>query len=484
MAKRVYFIGIGGISMSSLAVFLAAKGNIVCGSDIFEGENFSSLKAFNIPYHIGHSKNNIKNFNPNLVVVNCAIHSDNEEFQWAVKHNKKIVSRAQLLGKISKEFKNVIAIGGTHGKTTTTAIISEIFIEAAQHPTVHIGGVLKRCGSNFLIGDRKFFITEACEYQNSFLELEPTVGIALNVEPDHLDFFKDIEEIQESFNKFLEKSKTKIFKKSEFEYTLKNEKIEKVFEAKEIRKLPKGFAFDLYETGSFVATIQTPFFGVHNVKNTIVACAVALFYKIKIQTIKKAIRNFHGVKRRFEEITKLGETIVIHDYAHHPTEISKTIAQAKQYGKVLTVFQPHTFSRTKKLFEEFLSCFDETNGLMLFKTYPARELESEGTSAKQLYSALVSKKSPQHEFGQIKQKTETDNFGQFEHVFSNDKFGQFEQNYTQENLLLYCETFEQAKDAIFKIAKFFDCILILGAGDINELAYLLKRERKNYLKER
>lgn len=478
MAKKIYFIGIGGISMSSLAAIAAAKGNKVSGSDMMDGESLKTLNNFNIPYFIGHKTENIKSFNPNIVVVSGAISEDNVELVWAIKNNKKILTRAQFLGNVSKEFKNVIAISGTHGKTTTSALISEIFIEANLKPTVHVGGVLKRNGSSFLIGGKKIFITEACEYKNSFLSLNPTVGIVLNIEPDHLDFFKNLTAIKHSFNCFLDNSKTKIFKNSDYDYILKNEKISAIYSAKNIKKNNLGYKFDFYENGLIKASIQTNFSGIHNVKNALVACIVATYFKIKISTIKKAIRHFNGVKRRFEKITRLDETLVIHDYAHHPTEISKVISQSKNFGRVLTIFQPHTFSRTKKLFKEFLTAFDETDGLILFKTYPAREEEDKNATAKALYEKLLLKNP---------------NFGQrqlsyFDQNEFNEKNVEFNRNSEQvlfsqinQKYLNYFESFEEVKNEVFKIYKNYDCILILGAGDIYELAYLLKRSRNEII---
>ncbi len=478
MAKKIYFIGIGGISMSSLAAIAAAKGNKVSGSDMMDGESLKTLNNFNIPYFIGHKTENIKSFNPNIVVVSGAISEDNVELVWAIKNKKKILTRAQFLGNVSKEFKNVIAISGTHGKTTTSALISEIFIEANLKPTVHVGGVLKRNGSSFLIGGKKIFITEACEYKNSFLSLNPTVGIVLNIEPDHLDFFKNLTAIKHSFNCFLDNSKTKIFKNSDYDYILKNEKISAIYSAKNIKKNNLGYKFDFYENGLIKASIQTNFSGIHNVKNALVACIVATYFKIKISTIKKAIRHFNGVKRRFEKITRLDETLVIHDYAHHPTEISKVISQSKNFGRVLTIFQPHTFSRTKKLFKEFLTAFDETDGLILFKTYPAREEEDKNATAKALYEKLLLKNP---------------NFGQrqlsyFDQNEFNEKNVEFNRNSEQvlfsqinQKYLNYFESFEEVKNEVFKIYKNYDCILILGAGDIYELAYLLKRSRNEII---
>ena len=500
MEKKIYFIGIGGISMSSLAVFSAVKGNLVSGSDISESENLKTLSNFGITYHIGHKKVNIETFNPDEVVINCAIKEDNDELVWAKENNKKIVSRAKLLGNLSKEFKNIIAISGTHGKTTTTALIGEIFIEANKKPSIHVGGVLKKCDSSFLIGEKRFFITEACEYKNSFLELSPSVGVVLNVEPDHLDFFKDIKEINSSFNQFLSNSKTKIFKINEFEYMLKNEKISNIFSARNLKKLEHGYSFDFYKNEELIGTIKTNFLGEHNVKNSLVACIVANYCKIPIKTIKKAIKNFSGVKRRFEEICKINKSIVVHDYAHHPTEITKVIQQAKQFGKVLTVFQPHTFSRTKKLFSEFTSCFNESDGLILIKTYPAREEEIESATAKALFDTIIKENTqffpifnneePQNFkenlvvdnehnlqldfFSKIEHKNEIDYVVENTRHFNQNNIGQNNQN---KKFCTYLENFSLAKEKILGLTNFYDCILILGAGDIVELAYSLKSNK-------
>ncbi len=375
--------------MSSLAVFLKLQGKEVSGSDLVESENLKILKKFDITYEIGHKVRHISSFNPNVVVINYAIHNDNEQLIWAKAHKKRIITRAELLGKVSKNFKNVIAISGTHGKTTTTALISEIFIEANLKPTVHIGGILKINNSNFLIGEKKYFITEACEYKNSFHSLKPSFGAVLNIEPDHLDFFKNKSEIQKSFDVFLENSKVKVYPKGEFVYVVKKDQQQEIrYYAKNISKTDLGYSFNVLENETNLGKFNTKFGGDHNVKNALVAIAISRHYKVKIHTIKKAIASYHGVKRRFERIGMIGSTIVIHDYAHHPTEIKKVIFQAKDYGKVLAVFQPHTFTRTKKLFSQFTTAFEECDGLILVKTYPAREEEILSATAKALYFAI------------------------------------------------------------------------------------------------
>ena len=484
MAKRIYFIGIGGISMSSLAVFFSIKGNIVQGSDIAKAENLKELTSFGIKYNIGHSEKNIKHFNPNLIVINSAIQDDNEELKWAKKKNKKIITRAEALGIISKDFRNVVAVSGTHGKTTTTALISEIFIDAKYKPTVHVGGILKSCGSNFLIGEKKFFITEACEYKNSFLSLTPSLGIVLNIEQDHLDFFKNFSDIQNSFNSFLISSKNKLYRKEDFSYILETRTEKNLFSAKNINKNEKGYYFDFFKNDDFLARIQTNFMGLHNVKNTLVAVIVAYFYKIKMQIIKKSVKNFKGVKRRFERITKIKKTIIIHDYAHHPTEIEKVIEQANRYGRILTVFQPHTFSRTKSLFKEFLLCFNDSNSLVLVKTYPARENEIKGGSALDLFKKLLvyNKNIIKENIYCLKSNTK---FRIRNKLNINKLIPKIILNKTTPNRnfvklrkAYYANNFESAKNYILLNYKKYDCILILGAGDINELAYSLKKYKK------
>lgn len=418
--------------MSALAIFLKLNGNEVSGSDINFNDTMENLKNFNISYYIGHLEKNIITFSPDIVVINCAIDDNNEELKWAKKNKIKIISRAKLLGDFSKNFKNVIAISGTHGKTTTVAMISEIFIEAGLKPSVHIGGILNKINSNFLVGEQKYFITEACEYKNSFLYLKPKIGAMLNIERDHMDFFKNYKELENSFDKFLDHSKIKIYPKSTHSdfnfYYQSNTKLIN-FYATDITKSNRGIIFKYYENDKFISTIRINTFGTHNVNNALVAINIARHFKIKIPVIKRALKNFSGVKRRFETIGQLSNAIIIHDYAHHPTEIKKVISQAKELGKVLTVFQPHTYSRTKKLFSSFKTAFNESDYTIFYKTYPARETEDMGFNAKKL----------------------------FENVKDNIK----------------SEYFDNESDMIKKIKKIsknYDVILMLGAGNIDQSA--------------
>ncbi|MBO4412726.1 MAG: UDP-N-acetylmuramate--L-alanine ligase [Clostridia bacterium] len=430
MAKY-YFLGIGGISMSALAIFLKFSGEIVCGSDLTYSENLKNLEKFNIPFYIEHKTENIKNFNPDFVVINCAIKKNNEEYLWAKNNKIKIITRAKLLGLFAKNFKNTISIAGTHGKTTTVAMISEIFLNAGLKPTIHIGGILNKTKSNFVLGDNKFFITEACEYKDSFLKLKSKVGAVTNIEADHMDYFKNFDQLKNSFDRFLKNSKIKIFKNNDEDYSYLFQTSKKQFNfcAKNIYLTKNGITFKYFENNNFLASFRLNSFGIHNVNNAIIAIKIALLYKIPLQIIKRTLKEYCGVERRFELIGKIENTIIIHDYAHHPTEIEKVISQAKNYGKVLTVFQPHTYSRTKKLFAGFLKAFDESDEVLFFKTYPARESEKEGYSAKKLFESLKEK--------------------------------------------IPCQYFDDEQKLLEEIkqkAKNFDVILILGAGDINLIA--------------
>ena len=431
MAKKYYFLGIGGISMSALAIFLKFSGEIVCGSDLCFNENLQNLEKFNIPYFIGHKKENIKKFNPDFVVINCAIKKDNEEFAWAKENKIKIISRAKLLAEFAKKFKNVISIAGTHGKTTTVAMLSEIFLNAGLMPTIHIGGILNKTHSNFVLGNNKFFITEACEYKDSFLKLKSKIGVVTNVEPDHLDYFKNFDQLKSSFEKFLKKSKIKIYKNSssEYSYFFELQKTKICFCAQNICLTKDGITFKYFENEKFVCSFKINSLGIHNVNNAIIAIKIALFYKIPINIIKKSLKFYQGVERRFQFLGNLENSAVVHDYAHHPTEIKKVISQAKNYGKILTVFQPHTYSRTKKLFSEFINAFDESDKVIFYKTYPARESEKEGYPAKKLYENLKNKLD-----------------------------------------CLYFEDETELIKNIKQIARNFNVVLILGAGNINLIA--------------
>lgn len=423
--------------MSGLALYLSKNGYDVSGSDISENEQVKMLKSHGIKVFLGHNKTNVEG--SELVVFNSAIDEHNPELTRAKILGLKIISRSELLRLVSREHEHVVAVAGTHGKTTTSAMIGEIFCLAGLAPTIHIGGVSKNLGTNFLIGERQYFITEACEYKDNFLSLNPEVGVVLNVDDDHLDYFKTKQNLKHSFEKFVFQSDFSIVYDGFLQKnSKKTEKIVQIGEnsqycwADNIEiEANKKYAFDAIFCGEYVGRIHLGVFHKHNVTDALFAVAVAKCYGISNQIIVRALENFAGVRRRFEEIGWSGGVRVVIDYAHHPKEISSTMTSAKDItkGRLFVVFQPHTYSRTKKLFNEFVSCFDLADKLYIFRTYPARENYDKKYNARTLSKEISKHKK-----------------------------------------CLYFSSFKKMKASIQKDIKEGDMLLVLGAGDIDHFA--------------
>ncbi|MEG1500056.1 MAG: UDP-N-acetylmuramate--L-alanine ligase, partial [Clostridia bacterium] len=372
--NKYHFIGIGGVSMSALALFLKEKGFFVSGSDIVKNERTQQLLRAGIEVDFGHVIGGIKN--ADIIVKSGAIFENDKEIEYAKAHRKKIVTRAKLLGAIAKMHKHVISIAGSHGKTTTTAMIAEIFVMAGLNPTIHIGGVSKNLKEFPPTGGKDFFITEACEFKNSFLSLKSEVGVVLNIEKDHMDFFKTEKNLLKSFKKFAQKSKKIVtnapIKKNNITFGFENEFcVAKNLEMNNFGGYDFDAKFGMEEIGRI--SLKIPF--LHNAKNALAAICVAKYYSIENKTIIDALNSFAGTKRRCEKIGDIGGVPIIIDYAHHPSEIANTLKGLKEMyaGKVLCIFQPHTYSRTKLLLEEFMQCFKCSDMLVVFKTFSARE---------------------------------------------------------------------------------------------------------------
>jgi len=440
--KNIFFVGIGGISMSALVHFCCREGAIVSGSDMQMNENIAKLSKFGISIFIGHSSHNISP-DIDLVVYSGAIKSDNPEMIRAKKLNIECIERSQLLGIISKMYEQSIVVSGTHGKTTTLAMIANIFIAAEQKPSVHIGGESIDFG-NYLLGNKDVFITEGCEYRNSIAYLAPTTAVITNIELDHTDFYHSLDEIENAFLNFANSSlkNVVIFENNAFasKITQKVNVITAGFngdymvQGKNLHMLDDGkFVFDVFYYGNYVCKFKVGVVGIHNAHNALCAIAVGLLNEISISNIYKAISNFKGVKRRFENVGEVIDIPVICDYAHHPTEIEKSIQCAKNiYGRVAVVFQPHTYSRTIGLKNKFIQAFNNADELILFKTYPAREKYISGGSAKELHKLIKHK---------------------------NKK---------------YCDIKKTLKQAIFDVKS--SCILVLGAGNIYDIIRAIIKE--------
>lgn len=380
---KYIFLGIGGISMSALALLLKQDGQKVVGYDSTPSELTKRLEGQGIRIYYNEILTPLNH--ADIIVVSSAIKEDDKVLLYAKSLHKKIMTRGELLGQISKDYKNVIAISGAHGKTTTTALISSIFIAAGLNPTVHIGGLLCEQNSNVIAGTKDFFITEACEYKDNFLYLNPTLSVVLNVEAEHLDYFKTFENVQKSFLQFIKQSKNTIapppYSKEESYFSFKNYKED-----------ISGLKFDCYYNDSFFIKIKCNLHGLHNVKNILTAIEVANFFGVRKKDIQKGIAYFKGVKRRFEKHRFYNGSTLIFDYAHHPTEIERVLATVKSIckGRLYVIFQPHTYSRTKLFFSDFVNCFKRADEVMIFKTYPAREPYDENGDAKRLYEVLSS----------------------------------------------------------------------------------------------
>ena len=401
---HVHMIGIGGISMSGLAEVLLQEGFHVTGSDAKESPLTDRLEEKGAVIHYGQRASNIAP-DTELIVYTAAISPENPEYVRAIEMSIPMLTRAQLLGQIMKNYDLPIAVSGTHGKTTTTSMISQILLEGDCDPTISVGGILPSIQGNIRVGNSETFITEACEYTNSFLSLFPKVGIILNMDADHLDFFKDIDDIRHSFRKFAElipedgtliiNSDTPCYemitadlKCRVITYGLNNPAI---FTADNINYDQEGFAsFDCIQNGEKIATYQLKVPGIHNVSNALAAIATASILGLEQATIQAGFSAFHGTNRRFQIKGTVGGVTIVDDYAHHPTEIRATLNSAANFPhkKLWCVFQPHTYTRTKALLDDFADALTLADEIVLCDIYAAREKNTVGISSKDLQEKI------------------------------------------------------------------------------------------------
>lgn len=395
---HVHFIGIGGISMSGLADILLDRGFTVSGSDAKESELTDRLKQAGAKIATPQSAKNIES--PDVVVYTAAIHEDNPEFQECVRRRIPMMTRAELLGELMLNYRENINVSGTHGKTTTTSMISEILLSAGEDPTISVGGMLKSIGGNIRVGRSDTFVAEACEYTNSFLSFFPTLSVVLNVEADHLDFFRDIDDIRNSFRQFIMK-----LPQDERGYLVINGDIQNVGyflrdlkcgyttfgKSEEYDYAAKDIEYDEHARASYTLLVKgkeagkvmlgVP--GQHNVYNSLAAIAVSDRIGIDRDTAIGALRNYTGTDRRFQYRGEVNGAAVIDDYAHHPQEVAATLKTAQMYPhkKLYVVFQPHTYTRTKALLNEFAKALMYCDEVILPDIYPARETDTLGVSS-------------------------------------------------------------------------------------------------------
>lgn len=444
--KRIHFIGVGGVSMSGLAEIFLSKGYKVSGSDINYSPVICHLESLGLTFFNGHHAENVRS--ADAVIFTSAVKADNPEIVEAGRLGIKTITRAQLLGYIMNEYKNSIAIAGTHGKTTVTSMVSYIFEKLESDPTILVGAHLDIIDGNMKLGKSDVFIAEACEYCRSFLSFYPYCATILNVEPDHLDYFKDADDYHSAYADFLKNVQSDGFVVACYDdkdlMNLTANIPQKIvtygltggdFTATDITVSDSGTTYVLLYKEEKLCKVRLSLHGSHNISNSLAALANAYMFGLDMQKSADALTQFKGASRRFEYRGKVCGANVYDDYAHHPTEIKATLNTAKEStsGRVICVFQPHTYSRTKTFFDDFATAFDKADILILADIYAAREKDDGTISSKMLADKI------------------RENFSE----------------------CIYIGSFDEISDKIKSVAKENDTVIVMGAGDIIKLTEIL-----------
>ncbi len=434
--KRVHLVGIGGVSMCPLAEVLLGKGLLVQGSDMTDSDTVKHLRSLGIPVAIGHNAENLGDCD--FVVRTAAVHDSNPEIAGAVARGIPVYERAQAWGALMQHYPNALCVSGTHGKTTTTSMCTHIFMAAEADPTVMIGGTLPLIHSGYRVGHGDTIILESCEYCNSFLSFYPTVAVILNVEEDHLDFFKDLNDIERSFHRFAElvPPAGHVIVNADNQGALDSVAglAHPVFTfgldhpadctAANLSDVDGAPSFDVMVKGEKYAHVTLHVYGHHNVLNALAAASAAYVLDIPGSAVEEGLATFTGAGRRFEHKGTYHGTEVYDDYAHHPDELHALLTTAKGLGyqRVIVAFQPHTYTRTAKLFDHFVEELKLADVAILAEIYAAREQNTLGISSADLCRNIPGS--------------------------------------------VYCSTLDKVADQLRKTAQPGDLILTVGAGDI------------------
>ena len=404
--KKIHMIGIGGVSMSGIAEILTNWGFKVSGSDRSDSEILHILNDAGIKTFIGHDAKNIEN--PDCVIFTAAISQDNPELVRAKELGIPVIERSDFLGELTRCYKNTIAVSGTHGKTTTTSLVSLCFVEALTDPSIQVGAIIKELGGNYRVGNSENFIIEACEYVESFLKFSPRSEIILNIDNDHLDYYKNMENVKNAFIKYVKLLPEDghlvinaddencldlpIYSKAPaIKYGIENDDVD--FLAKNIIFDENGFPeFDVYKYGEFYGHFELSIPGKHNILNALSCIALCDAYGISEKYIQSALKKFTGADRRFQFKGMLNGAKVYDDYGHHPTEVEATAKALnnKNFNESWVVFQPHTFSRTFHLLDDFAHALLHFDNIILTDIYAARETNTYDISSKNLADAIIS----------------------------------------------------------------------------------------------
>ena len=403
--KKIHMIGIGGVSMSGIAEILLNWGFTVSGSDRTDSEILNTLKNAGIKTFVGHNAENV--LGSDCVVYTAAISKDNPELVHAKELGIPVIERSDFLGELTRCYKNTIAISGTHGKTTTTSLVSLCFLEALKDPSIQVGAIIKELNGNYRVGNSENFIIEACEYVESFLKFSPRSEIILNIDNDHLDYYKNMENVKKAFIKYVKLLPEDghliinaddnncidlpIYSKAPaIKYGIENEDVD--FSAKNILFNEDGCPeFDVYKYNEFYEHIKLSIPGKHNVLNALACIALCDVYGISKENIKVALAKFKGADRRFEFKGMLNGAKVYDDYGHHPTEVLATAKalKNKQFNESWVVFQPHTYSRTYSHLDAFAQALLNFDNIIVTDIYAARENNTYNISSKDLVDAIV-----------------------------------------------------------------------------------------------
>ena len=445
-SKKMHFIGIGGIGMSGIAEILINLGYDVSGSDLRESEQTKRLRQLGATIYIGHYPSNIKDYH--VVVTSSAISKNNPEIIEAKKRKIPVIHRSEMLAELVR-LKHGIGVAGTHGKTTTSSMLAYILYHGGLNPTAVVGGKVLNFGSNARIGEGQYFVFEADESDGSFIKLLPTIGIVTNIDADHLDHYKYFEGIKEAFITYMNNIPfygysvvcmddpvvAEVLPRIERPYVTYGFNTGAHFKATNIKLLNGSTMYSCYYNDKLLGEIVLNLLGKHNIINSLAVVAVALELGLAFGVIAEAIAQFQGVGRRLEKIGETNGIVVVDDYGHHPTEIRATLDALKQLGKrVIVVFQPHRYTRTQYLCDEFGQAFTMADELFLTEIYPAGEEPIEGVS-----SNLIQQSVKKHEGRDV----------------------------------VVIPHLDQVPDYICSIVKEGDVIVTLGAGDIYKVGHTI-----------
>lgn len=406
--KHIHLIGIGGISMSAIAETLHNWNYTVTGSDLNRSEITDNLNKHGIVTTIGHDLENSKK--ADLIIYTAAISDTDPEILIAKENNIPLIGRGSFVGYLTKLYKEAICISGTHGKTTTTSMIANCFISAEKDPSIEVGAILDSIGGNYRVGNSEYFILESCEYKGNFLKFFPNTAIILNIDNDHLDYYKTFDNVIKAFHDFANIVEPEglvvvngddkncfvlkdIVKSNFISYGIEN--VACNFVAQNISFDENGFAkFDVYKNNEFYETFELSVAGRHNILNSLACISTCDYYNISKDIMKSSLKNFTGAERRLEFKGKINNTIsVFDDYAHHPTEIKATsnAVKNKKYNESWVIFQPHTYSRTKNHLEDFADSLLDFDNIIILDIYAARETNTFNISSKDLVEKINSK---------------------------------------------------------------------------------------------